>query len=46
MADDVEVAMVTATFDAAPGSEAELAGVLARYVVLTRNVDAAATSTS
>jgi quinol monooxygenase YgiN len=40
MADDIEVAMVTATFDAAPGSEADLAGVLARYVVLTRNVDA------
>ncbi len=40
MAGEIEVAMLTATFDAGAGSEAELAGVLARYVVLTRNVDA------
>ena len=37
MAGDVEVAVLTATFDAKPGSEGALAGALARYVVLTRN---------
>jgi quinol monooxygenase YgiN len=40
MATEVEVAMLTATFDAAPGSEEALASALARYVVMTRNVDA------
>jgi quinol monooxygenase YgiN len=40
MATEVEVAMLTATFDAAPGSEEALAAALARYVVLTRNVGA------
>ena len=40
MPDEIELAIVTATFDATPGSEADLAGVLARYVVMTRNVDA------
>ena len=37
MANDVEVAVLTATFDAKAGSEGALAGALARYVVLTRN---------
>jgi quinol monooxygenase YgiN len=37
---DVEVAVLTATFDARPGSEEPLAAALARYVVLTRNVPA------
>jgi quinol monooxygenase YgiN len=32
--------MLTATFDAAPGGEETLAAALARYVVMTRNVDA------
>jgi quinol monooxygenase YgiN len=40
MPTDVEVAMLTATFDASPGSEEVLAASLARYVVLTRNVAA------
>lgn len=33
---DVELAVVTGTFDARPGSEAALGGVLARYVVVSR----------
>ena len=37
MANDVEVAVLTATFDAKPGSEEALAAALARYVVMTRN---------
>jgi len=40
MATEVEVAMLTATFDAAPGSEEALAAALARYVVMTRNAPA------
>jgi quinol monooxygenase YgiN len=40
VATEVEVAMLTATFDAAPGGEETLASALARYVVMTRNVDA------
>src|SRR5262245_32381682 len=40
MATEVEVAMLTATFDAAPGSEEALAAALARYVVMTRNAAA------
>jgi quinol monooxygenase YgiN len=39
MPGEVEVAMLTATFDAAPGSEEPLAGALARYVVMTRGAD-------
>ena len=37
MAGDVEVAVLTATFDAGPEAEDGLASALARYVVLTRN---------
>ena len=37
MPDDVEIAMLTATFDARPGAEETLAATLARYVVLTRH---------
>lgn len=40
MAEHVDIAMVTAVFDARPGSEERLAAALARYVVLTRTVDA------
>src|SRR5262245_29211795 len=40
VATEVEVAMLTATYDAASGAEVELAAALARYVVMTRNVDA------
>jgi len=36
MTADVEVAVMTATFTARPDREADLAAVLARYVVLTR----------
>ena len=36
MADDPELAVLTARFDPMPGSEAPLMAVLARYVVLTR----------
>ena len=39
MPSEVEVAMLTATFDAAAGSEEALAAALARYVVMTRTVD-------
>jgi quinol monooxygenase YgiN len=39
MPGDIEVAMLTASFDAAPGTEESLAAALARYVVMTRNVD-------
>jgi len=35
--DDVEIAMLTGTFDARPGAEEALAATLARYVVLTRH---------
>jgi quinol monooxygenase YgiN len=37
VADDVEIAMLTATFDARPGAEEALAAALARYVVMTRH---------
>jgi quinol monooxygenase YgiN len=37
VADDVEIAMLTATFDARPGAEDALAATLARYVVMTRH---------
>jgi quinol monooxygenase YgiN len=36
MTSDIEVAVLTAAFSARPEWEAELAGVLSRYVVLTR----------
>jgi quinol monooxygenase YgiN len=35
-----EIAVLTGTFDARPGSESALAATLARYVVLTRRQDA------
>jgi quinol monooxygenase YgiN len=38
MPGEIEVAMLTAVFDAVPGSEESLAAALARYVVMTRNV--------
>src|ERR1041385_8978644 len=50
MAADVEIVLVTGAFQAAPGREATLAGVLAKYVVLSRqqpgcrNIDLAASS--
>jgi quinol monooxygenase YgiN len=34
---DVEIAVLTACFDARPGAEEELLGALARYVVMTRH---------
>ena len=37
MADEPEIAVLTGAFDAQAGSEADLAAVLARYVVLTRH---------
>ncbi|HTL84494.1 MAG TPA: putative quinol monooxygenase [Acidimicrobiia bacterium] len=37
MSEDVEIAVLTATFDAQPGAESDLAATLARYVVLTRH---------
>jgi quinol monooxygenase YgiN len=49
--DDVEIAVLTATFDARPGAEGALAATLARYVVMTRrepacrNVDLVASIT-
>jgi quinol monooxygenase YgiN len=39
MTDDVRLAVMTATFDARAGDEEQLAGVLARYVVVARNED-------
>jgi quinol monooxygenase YgiN len=36
MSDDLELAVLTVTFDAAAGAEEQLAGALARYVVLAR----------
>jgi quinol monooxygenase YgiN len=39
MTDDVELAVLTAIFDARAGAEEQLAGVLARYVVLARGED-------
>jgi quinol monooxygenase YgiN len=51
MPGDVEITLLSATFDAAPGSEDRLAAVLARYVVMTRtaaacrNVDLVASAT-
>jgi quinol monooxygenase YgiN len=39
VSDDVELAVLTARFDARAGAEDELAAVLARYVVLTRGED-------
>jgi len=48
---DVEIAVLTAVFDARPGSEEVLLGALSRYVVLTRqqprcrNVDLVASVT-
>ena len=38
MVDDVEIWLVAGNYRASTGREAELAGVLARYVVLTRAV--------
>jgi quinol monooxygenase YgiN len=40
MPGDVEMAVLTITFDARPDHHGELAAVLARYVVLTRGEDA------
>ncbi len=37
MTEDLDIAILTATFDANPGSEDALCATLARYVVLTRN---------
>ena len=37
---DLDIAILTATFDAQPGAEEALAATLARYVVLTRREDA------
>ena len=34
---DVEIAVLTARFDALPGAEEELLGTLSRYVVMTRH---------
>jgi quinol monooxygenase YgiN len=34
---DVEIAVLTAVFDARPGAEESLLGALSRYVVLTRH---------
>jgi quinol monooxygenase YgiN len=51
VANDVEIAVLTASFDARPGAEEALLGALARYVVLTRqepacrNVDLVASVT-
>jgi quinol monooxygenase YgiN len=48
---EVEIAVLTATFDAAPGAEEALLSVLSRYVVMTRreaacrNVDLVASVT-
>jgi quinol monooxygenase YgiN len=39
VAEDVEIWVVAGRFQARSGREAELAAVLANYVVLTRNVD-------
>jgi quinol monooxygenase YgiN len=39
MSDDVELAVLTAVFDARGGAEEQLAGALARYVVLARSED-------
>jgi quinol monooxygenase YgiN len=39
MADDVNLAVMTAVFDARAGDEEQLASVLARYVVLARGED-------
>jgi quinol monooxygenase YgiN len=38
LAADLDIAVVTATFDAAPGHVEPLLAALSRYVVLTRNV--------
>jgi quinol monooxygenase YgiN len=51
MPGDVEITLLSATFDAAPGFEERLAAALARYVVMTRkaaacrNVDLVASAT-
>jgi quinol monooxygenase YgiN len=39
MSDELELAVLTASFDARAGAEEQLAGVLARYVVLARTED-------
>jgi quinol monooxygenase YgiN len=39
MPDEVELAVLTASFEAREAAEEELAGVLARYVVLARTED-------
>jgi quinol monooxygenase YgiN len=38
MADDPELSVLTARFEPMPGSEAPLLAILARYVVMTRQV--------
>jgi quinol monooxygenase YgiN len=40
MSDELDIAVLTATFDALAGAEAALSATLARYVVLTRHVPA------
>jgi quinol monooxygenase YgiN len=40
MADDPELAVLTARFDPSPGSEEPLMAILARYVVVTRQIPA------
>jgi quinol monooxygenase YgiN len=37
VADDLEIAVLTASFDARPGAEEALLATLSRYVVLTRH---------
>jgi quinol monooxygenase YgiN len=37
MSDEIEIALLTATFDAVPGREESLLSSLSRYVVLTRH---------
>jgi quinol monooxygenase YgiN len=37
---EVQIVVLTASFDARPGAEADLASALARYVVLTRRENA------
>ena len=40
MADELEISVLTASFDAKPGAEGALCATLARYVVMTRHVPA------
>ncbi len=38
MSPEIEISVLTATFDSAPGREADVAAALAKYVVLTRHL--------